>query len=106
MRIAFQQDFFERALLGLLKREPDERICSRACEVSQTVMDYRYKPRMGERKKFPEYARVIRVWLDTYDVLLSGTRSEFGKPDPLGRNTEVLQIKVTLPIMHTASHSI
>ncbi len=100
MKIPLQTDILEYAIIGLLRRLPDERVSKAAFDTSHTVLDLRYKIPMGKRKEYYEHAAKIRSWLDWFDVQLSGTRIEIGNPLPKGRNSDVLQIKVSVPAMH------
>lgn len=100
MKIPLQTDILEYAIMGLLRRAPDERAPKAAFDASHTVLDLRYKIPMGQRKTYLEYASRIRAWLDHFDVQLSGTRVEVGAPLPKGRHAEVLQIKISVSPLH------
>jgi hypothetical protein len=104
VKIPFQIDLFEYAVIGLMRRPPDESATKRPFEAVHTVLDIRYKIPMGKRDIYRQYATQIRKWLDHFDILLSGTRVDVGIPDLKGKYGDVLQIKVSIPAHQPAQH--
>ena len=92
VRAPFHFGLFYHAMIGLIGREPDDRICYGL----DGFYDIRYRPRdNAERIKFREHAAKLAQWLDIFDIQFSGSRCEYGSLNNAIIDDELLQIKIT-----------
>lgn len=96
VRMPFHFGLFYNAIIGLLGREPDRKLC---CGFDG-FYDFMYIPRnKDEQEKFSRNARAIAEWLDLFEIQFSHSRCEYGsKNDPNYTTDNVLHIKISHPV--------
>jgi len=92
VRIPFHYQLFYHAMVGLLGREPDNRIARLG---DYGFYEFYYLPRNeDEVSSFHQHARTLAEWLDNFQILFSRSRCEYGRSLPAYPEKEVLQIKI------------
>lgn len=73
--IPFDHSLFWCAMIGLLGREPDDRVNQRM----NGYHSFRYKPKDAtENKKFIDSIKMLKGWLSNFDLVPLESRCEYG----------------------------
>lgn len=93
-RIPFHYGLFYFAMIGLMGRAPDTKVCYG----DDGFYDFWYVPKSQEEKNiFPEHAVILAGWLDQFEIIFSRSRCEYGIAPIKPEGPKMLQVKISHP---------